>query len=199
MLVWYNHLPSFLPETSGRWRVACLTTWGGGGGILAGKHIIRDSNVFTYIECTFRIKWGVPVSTIFCISYTDDLSGIWSINVWVPFLIMPRAPVTTGIILVLSFHIFVASISRSLCLGSFWNSLREIYLSIRTVTSIMIPVFSSKFFIEMSGRFASIFLSVLIVKSQSIVTSVLSVTGYVVYSYHFFAWVRFYIISSVWN
>ena len=47
---------------------------------------------------------------------------------WLPFFIMPSAPITTGIVLVLSVHIFVTSISRSLYLESFWNSLTEIFL-----------------------------------------------------------------------
>ena len=59
-----------------------------------------------------------------------------------------------------SFHIFVTSISSFFHLESFWNSLREIFLSARTVTSIMIHIFSSNFFIVMFGSFASIFLSV---------------------------------------
>ena len=46
----------------------------------------------------------------------------------------------------------------------------------------MMPVFSSKFSVVMSGRFAAIFLSVLVVKSHSpiitIVTSALFVTGF---------------------
>ena len=54
----------------------------------------------------------------------------------------------------------------------------------------MTHVISSKKFIVMSVRFASIFLSVLIVKSHRIVTSVLSVTGCGVGSYHFSVWDR---------
>ena len=41
---------------------------------------------------------------------------------------MPRVPVTTGIVFVLSFHIFVTSISRPSHLESFWNSLKETFL-----------------------------------------------------------------------
>ena len=74
MLVWYNYLPSL--------------TWGlrqmkddmplYSGGILAGNYIIRDSSVFTYIESTFRNMWAVLVPTIFCISFSEKLPGIWS-------------------------------------------------------------------------------------------------------------------------
>ena len=62
----------------------------------------------------------------------------------------------------------------------------KIYLSAGNATSIMIHVFSSKFFIVTSIRFAFIFLSVLIVKSHKIVTFALPVTGCGVCSYHFF-------------
>ena len=120
--------------------------------------------------------WTVLVSIVFCISCSDGLPGIWSIKFW--------------IILVLSFYIFETSIWRSLHLESFWSSLREIILSTGTVRSTMIHVFTLIFFIVMSGRFASIFLSVLIVKSHRIVTSVLSVTGCGVCSYHFSVWGR---------
>ena len=141
MLVWYNHLPSLLSETSGKWKVACLTNWGEKYLLV----IIRDSSVFTHIESTFRDMWEVLVSTTFCISCSDGLPRIWSIKFWVPFFIMPRAPTTTGIVLVLSFHIFVTLILRSLYLESSWNSLREIFLSAETVTAIIIHVFSSNF------------------------------------------------------
>ena len=59
------------------------------------------------------------------------------------------------------------------------------FLSIETVNIYHDKIFSSKFFVVMSGRFAYIFLSVLIVKSHRIVTSVVSVTGRNVCSYHF--------------
>ena len=76
---------------------------------------------------------------------------------------MPRDPITPGIVLVLNFHIFVTSIPRSFYLESIWNSLREKFSSAGTIASIMMHIFSLKFFIVMSDRFASIFLSVLIV------------------------------------
>ena len=61
-----------LPETSGRWRVACLTTsW-----IPPGNYINRDSSVFTYIQSTFHNFWAVFVSTIFCIFCSSGLPEI---------------------------------------------------------------------------------------------------------------------------
>ena len=182
MLIWYNHLSSLLPETSGRWRGVCL-----GEKILAGNFIIRESSVFTYTESTFRNMWAVLVSTISWISCGDDLPGIWLIKFWVPLLIMPRVPITTGIVLVLIFHIFEPQF-QDLYIQK--GSLRELFLSDGTVTSSIMHVFSSKFFIVMSAQFASIFLSVLIVKPHRIVISVLSVTGCGICSYHFCVWSR---------
>ena len=123
MLVWYNYLPSLTWDLRQMKDDMPLYS----GGILAGNYIIRDSSVFTYIESTFRNMWAVLVSTIFWIPCSDDLSGIWSVKFWVPFFIMPRAPIATGIVLVLCFHIFATSISRSLYLERFWNSLREFF------------------------------------------------------------------------
>ena len=110
---------------------------------------------------------------------------------------MPRAPVTNGIMLVLSFYIFVTSILRSLYLESFWNSLREKFLSAGTAISIMMHVFSSNFFIVMSGQSAFIFPSVLIVKSHRIIFSVLSVTDCGVRSYHFSVWGMLRILRNI--
>ena len=75
--------------------------------------------------------------------------------VMVSFFIMPRAPITTGTVLVLNFQIFITSISRSLSLENFWNYSREIFSSAETATSIMMHVFFSKFFIVISGLFLS--------------------------------------------
>ena len=97
------------------------------GKILADNYLIRGSSVFTYIESSYRNMWGALASTIFCIFCSDGLPEIWLIKFWMLFLIMPRAPITTGIILVLSFHVFVTSISRCLYLESFRNSLWEIF------------------------------------------------------------------------
>ena len=129
--------------------------------------------------------WAVLVSTIFCISCKEGLPGIWSMKFCIPFLIIPNAPITTGMIFVLSFHILVTSISRSLYFESFWNSFNEMFRSESTATSIMMQVRSSWFLIIISGLFASIFLYVWTVKSHSMVTFFPSTTGFGVYSYHF--------------
>ena len=134
--------------------------------------------------------WGVLVSIIFCVSWSNSLSLVSSIKFWVPFLFMPSAPVTTAIVLILSFKIFVTSISRSLYLESFWNSLREIFFICWKCNIYHDACIFFEICYLMSGRFASIFLSALIVKSLRIVTSVFSVTGCGVSPYHFSVWGR---------
>ena len=62
--------------------------------------------------------WAVLVRTIFSISCKEGLPGIWSKKFCGPFLIIPNALVTTGVIFVLSSHILVTSISRSLYFGT---------------------------------------------------------------------------------
>ena len=52
---------------------------------------------------TFQSTWAVLVSTIFCIPCKEGLPGIWSMKFCVLFLIIPNAPITAGIIFVLSF------------------------------------------------------------------------------------------------
>ena len=141
--------------------------------------------------------WAVFVSAIFFISCSDGLPGILSIKFSVLFFIMPRAPITTEIVLVLSFHIFVTSVSRSLYLERFWNSLKEMFLSAGTATSIKIHVFSSNIFCAISGWFTSIFLSVLIVKVYRTVTSVFSVTACDACSYHFSVWGRLKFLHNI--
>ena len=83
----------------------------------------------------------------FFISCKEGLPGIWSMILCVPFSIIPNAPITTGIIFILSFHILVNSIARSLYFESFWNYFNRMFWSEGTATSIMIQVRSSWFLI----------------------------------------------------
>ena len=73
---------------------------------------------------------------------------------------------------------------------------RNIFIS-WTYISVMIHVFSSKFVIIMSGRFTSIFLSALIVKSHRTVTSVLSITGCGIHSYHLSVWAKVRFLHNI--
>ena len=163
----------FLPDTSVRWRMACLTTYGAG--------------LLEVAVCllTLRAPLAVLVRNYLYISFSDNLRGTWLI------FIMRRAPIIIETALVLNFHIFVTSIWRYLYLESAWNSLREILLSYETVTSFMIQVFAFEFFIVMSGRFASIYLFVLIMKSHRVFTSVLFVASCGLCSCYFSVWGNF--------
>ena len=59
-----------------------------------------------------------------------------------PFLITPNAPMTTGIISVLICHILVISISRSLYLDIFSETLvEEVFLSEKIATSMRMHFF----------------------------------------------------------
>ena len=54
---------------------------------------------------------------------------------WIPFLTIPSAPMTSGIAFVLSCHICVTSVSRSLYLESLWYFYNKIFSLAGTVTS----------------------------------------------------------------
>ena len=110
---------------------------------------------------------------------------------------MSGAPITTGIVLIMSFHIFVTSIYRSLYLERFWNTLRDIFLSAGTLTSVMMHVFSLSLLIVTSGQYAFIFLSVLIMNYHRIVSSALCVTGYGECLYHFSVWDRLTFLHNI--
>ena len=140
------------------------------------------------MDSAFRRICAVPVRTIFWISYRLGLPGIILRYLSTPFFMTPRAPTTTGIVVVLSCHIFVVSISRSLYLDSFSNSFRDIFLSDGMVISISRHRFFFLSLIIMSGRLAFIVRSVCTEKSHSIVTSCVSVTGSGWCSYQCSAW-----------
>lgn len=67
---------------------------------------------------TLWMMCAVPISVIYCSSPGSNW-GFWS-N---PFLIVPNASIITGTIFVLTFHILLTSISRSVYLLSFSVSL----------------------------------------------------------------------------
>ena len=62
--------------------------------------------------------WAVPNKVIFYSSLMLIAPGIFSVHFSIPFLVNPRAPVTTGIISAFIPHVLVVSISRSLYLAS---------------------------------------------------------------------------------
>ena len=74
-----------------------------------------------YIDKVFLRKWEVSVGAIFCISARFGFPVICSGCFSIPFLIIAKSPVTTGIVTILICHRFFTSISRSIYLGSFSN------------------------------------------------------------------------------
>ena len=178
------------PQVDQRGHVSLL-----GGKILAGNYIIRDSTVFKYIESTFCNVLTVPLSTIFCISCINCLPGIWSIKIWVPFLIMPRAYKWGHFDLQ-----FVHFCNLNLKIFIFRNllGLFEVNIFICWNCNIHHDVcILFEIFLVMSGRFALIYLSVLIKKSHRIVTSVLPVTGCGVCLCHFSVWGRLKYLHNI--
>ena len=81
--------------------------------------------------------WAVPNKGIFCSSLMLIAAGIFSVCLCSPFLMSPRAPITTGIVPV---FILVVSMSRSLYLESFSVVFNEAFLSDGTATSMSLQV-----------------------------------------------------------
>ena len=100
------------------------------------------------------------------------------------FLMVPRAPITTGTVVVLSPHIRSTSISRSLYLVNFCVALTEVLVSRDTVKSMRRQILSFLFFSTMSGLLAAMVLSVWMGMSHRIVTLSFSVTVLGSCSYH---------------
>ena len=76
------------------------------------------------------------------------------------FLMVPRAPITTGTVVVLSPHIRSTSISKSLLLSIFSMVLTEVLVSRGIVMSMRRQVLSFLFVNTMSGLLAAMVLSV---------------------------------------
>ena len=76
------------------------------------------------------------------------------------FLMVPRAPITTGTVVVLSPHIRSTSISKSLHLSIFSMVLTEVLVSRGIVMSMRRQVLSFLFVNTMSGLLAAMVLSV---------------------------------------
>ena len=100
------------------------------------------------------------------------------------FLMVPRAPITTGTVVVLSPHIHSTSISKSLYLVSFSMLLTEVLVLMGIVMSMRRQVLSFLFFSTMSSLLAAMVLSVWMGMSHRIVTLSFSVTVLGSCSYH---------------
>ena len=78
------------------------------------------------------------------------------------FLMVPRAPITTGTVVVLSPHVRSTSISKSMYLLSFSVVLTKVLVSKGTVLSMRSQVLSFLFFSTMSGLLAAMVLLLLL-------------------------------------
>ena len=110
----------------------------------------------------------VPSKTIFWISSMLIFPGIFDTSSFIRFLTSPRAPIMTGITIVLICHILVTSISRSLYFDNFYISLLATVCSDGTDMSMKMHLFSFLSLITMSGLFAVTFLSVWICITHNI-------------------------------
>ena len=100
------------------------------------------------------------------------------------FLMVPRAPITTGTVVVLSPHNRSTPISKSLYLVSFSTVLTEVLVLRGIVMSMRRQVLSFLFFSTMSGVSAAIVPSVWISMSPRVVTLSFSLTVLGSCSYH---------------
>ena len=89
----------------------------------------------------------------------------------VPFLITPRAPTTMRITTVLISHMRAISVSKSLYLGSFSDTLKEMFLSDGMATSIRVNLFYHSFLITMSGQFVIIIIIIVSIIIIIMITS----------------------------
>ena len=87
------------------------------------------------------------------------LPGILVESFSTSFLMVPRAPITTRTVVVLSPHIRSTSISKSLYLLSFSVVLTEVLVSRGVVMSMRRQALSFLFFSTMSGLLAAVVLS----------------------------------------
>ena len=133
------------------------------------RMISNNYKKYYFNDRVFLNMWAVPSSAIFWTSFGHIFPGILSTVVSKSLERTPRAPTTTGITVVLSFHILCISISKSLYFDFFSNSFLETFLSAGTATSISIHSFFSLSLMMMSGLFAFIVLSVWILKSHKMV------------------------------
>ena len=137
------------------------------------------------MDRTFRSMWAVPNKVIFCIWSGQTLKGRRSRCFMNSVDVVPSAPTTTGITLVLVFHIRAISISRSLYLLIFSTSFLETFTSAGTATSTRRHSCFFRLWIMMSGRFAPTVRSVLTGMSYIMTTSSTSIDLSGLCSYHF--------------
>ena len=128
------------------------------------------------MERTHLRRWAVERRVIFWSSCMLMLPGILLEQFPMFFLMVPRAPITTRTVVVLSPHIRSTSISRSLYLVNFCVALTEVLVSRDIVMSMRRHILSFLFFSTMSGLLAAMVLSVWMGMSHRIVTLSFQVT-----------------------
>jgi len=107
---------------------------------------------------TLWMMCAVLISVIFCSSVADGWPGSNWRFLSNPFLIVRNAPIITGTIFVLTFHILLSSFSRSLYLHSFSVSCMFESSGMAIMMSRQVSFLSCS---TMSSRFASIVRSVI--------------------------------------
>lgn len=133
----------------------------------------------------------VIVSPAFWMSLSDGAPGILLICPWVPYFTKTKAPTITGAVLVfkcqISFFYFYIHV--------FSQTFEGLFLRLGTLMLISLQTFSCLSLIIMSERFAW---SVLVEKSQMIVTSVPSTTRWQIFQCRYWltlSWLFLYSLS----
>ena len=133
---------------------------------------------------TFRIMCDVPSIAVFCSESIECFPGIVSKFFFKLLVTIPVAPIITGRIVHLRFHIRCISIHKLLYFNFFSASFCTTFLSAGIATSINVHVFSLLFLIIISGLFAVTSLSVWTAWFHNTVTSPSSHTGLGICVYH---------------
>ena len=133
---------------------------------------------------TFRIMCDVPSIAVFCSESIECFPGIVSKLFFKLLVTIPVAPIITGTIVHLRFHIRCISIHKILYFNSFSTSFCTTFLSTGIATSISVHVFSFLFLIIISGLFAVTSLFVYTAWFHNTVTSPSSHTGLGMCVYH---------------
>ena len=120
---------------------------------------------------------AVPSIAVFCSESIECFPGIVSKFFFKLLVTIPVAPIITGTIVHLRFHIRCISIHKLLYFNFFSASFCTTFLSAGTAITISVHVFSFLFLIIISGLFAVTYLSVCIAWFHNTVTSPSSHTG----------------------
>ena len=138
---------------------------------------------------TFSIICDVTSTTVFCSESIECFPGTASKFFLKLLVTIPMAPIITGTIAHLRFHIRCISIHKLLYFNFFSASFCTTFLSAGIATSISVHVFSFLFLIIISALFAVTSLSVCTAWFHNIVTSP-SAYYYYHYYYYYYSLIR---------